>query len=48
MRSCKGYTINPSATPMDVENEAPNIEEPLEKAAPKKQKVGSSKQPKPK
>ena len=38
----------PSATPMDVESEVPTIEEPLEQAAPKKQKLSSSKEPKPK
>ena len=33
---------------MDVESEVPTIEEPLEQAIPKKKKLGSSKQPKPK
>ena len=38
----------PSATPMNVESEVPTMEEPSEQATPKKQKLSSSKQPKPK
>ena len=38
----------PSATPMDVEHEVPTTQEPSQGAIPKKQKLGSSKQQKPK
>ena len=38
----------PSATPMDVEHEVPTTQEPSQGAIPKKQKLGPSKQQKPK
>ena len=38
----------PSATPMDVEHEVPTTQEPSQGAIPKKQKLSSSKQQKPK
>ena len=38
----------PSATPMDVEHEVPTTQEPSQGTIPKKQKLSSSKQQKPK